>query len=322
MKALNNAPALPRFLGAVDIGGTKIAVGIVDHEGRVLEHTQFPTNLAGGFERAIGQIEGWLSACAARMGLAIQGIGIGCAGPVDAATGVLQNANNLPGWEGNNPVESLSRAFAVPAALENDADAAALGEMFWGSGKSLKRLIYVTVGTGIGVSVILDGRIYRGVAHCHPEIGHFVLDPDGPDCSCGSRGCWESCASGPAMTKWMNDNTPAASGDLSAKEICRRAEEGDPWAQRAVERESYYLGLGIANLILSFAPDAIVLGGSVMKSANLFMPGIREVIQRNCQLVPYKQTGILPASLGANGALVGAAQVWHHRFEICGGVIV
>ncbi len=308
-------------IGGVDIGGTKIAVGVVDQAGRVLAGNECATDVQRGFDDAMLRVIGLLRQCVERAQVKLQGIGIGSAGPLDSATGILGNMNNLPGWAGGNPVQILSREFGVPAALENDADAAALGELHWGSGKSRSRFVYVTVGTGIGVSVILDGKVYRGVDGCHPEIGHHIIDPSGPLCSCGVRGCWESLAAGPAMVAWVRRNSPAgcADGNLNAREICARAQNADELAQRAVEREAYYLGLGMANLIISFAPDAIVLGGSVMKSAHLFMDRMREVARQNCTLVPVDRVEISLASLGADAGLIGAAQVWHHRFERCGG---
>jgi len=309
------------MIGGVDIGGTKIAVGMVDQLGRVLAQRECPTDVARGFDHAMQRVTALLHQCADGTGVKLQGIGIGCAGPLDTAAGTLKNVNNLPGWEGGNPVDILSREFGVPAALENDADAAALGELHWGAGKSRKRFLYVTVGTGIGVSVILDGKVYRGVDGCHPEIGHHIIDPSGPPCSCGVRGCWESLAAGPAMRTWLRDNAPPTYGnrDLSAREICARAQDSDDWARRAVEREARYLGLGLANLITLFAPEAIVLGGSVMKSAHLFFDRMHEVIRQNCHLVPVERVEITLASLGADAGLIGAAQVWHHRFERCGG---
>ncbi len=305
------------MIGAVDIGGTKIAVGVVDDAGRVIARNQCPTDVPLGFDDAMRRAIGLLRECEQRAGVKLHGLGIGSAGPVNSITGRLGNVNNLPGWEGGNPVEVLSREFGVPAALENDADAAALGELRWGAGKSKTRFLYVTVGTGIGVSVILHGEVYRGVRGCHPEIGHHILDPAGPRCSCGVRGCWESLAAGPAMTAWWKENSSARDGNanLTAREICERAENGDELAQRAVEHEGYYLGLGLANLITLFAPDSIVLGGSVMKSAHLFLDRAREVIRQNCRLVPAECVEISLASLGADVGLIGAAQVWNHRFE-------
>jgi glucokinase len=308
-------------IGGVDIGGTKIAVGVVDQAGRVLASNECATDVQCGFNDAMLRVTTMLRQCVERAEIELHGIGIGCAGPLDSATGTLGDVNNLPGWKGGKPVDILSRKFGVSAALENDADAAALGELHWGAGKSRTRFLYVTVGTGIGVSVILDGKVYRGVDGCHPEIGHHIIDPAGPPCSCGVRGCWESLAAGPAMMVWLRKNAPPTYGnrDLNAREICSRAQDSDEWARRAVEREARYLGLGLANLITLFAPEAIVLGGSVMKSAHLFMDRMREVIRQNCRLVPADRVEITLASLGADAGLIGAAQVWHHRFERCGG---
>ncbi|MGA9356309.1 MAG: ROK family protein [Terriglobales bacterium] len=305
------------MIGAVDIGGTKIAAGVVDDAGRALAKDECATDVPRGFDDAMRRVTKMLRECAAHAGVSLQGIGIGSAGPVDSITGRLGNVNNLPGWEGGNPVEVLSRAFGVRAALENDADAAALGELRWGAGKSKARLLYVTVGTGIGVSVILRGEVYRGVNGCHPEIGHHIIDPAGPQCTCGARGCWESFAAGPAISAWWKENSAATDGNanLTAREICVRAADSDKTARRAVEREGYYLGLGLANLITVFAPDAIVLGGSVMKSAHLFLNRAREAIRQNCRLVPAQSVEISLASLGADAGLIGAAQVWNHRFE-------
>ncbi len=309
------------MIGGVDIGGTKIAVGVVDHEGRVLAKDMFPTDVPRGFDHAMQRVKALLAQCAERTGGKLQGVGIGCAGPVDRITGTLGNVNNLPGWQGGNPVDVLAKEFGVSAAMENDADAAALGELCWGSGKGRQRFLYVTVGTGIGVSVILNGKVYRGVNGCHPEIGHHILDASGPLCSCGVRGCWESLAAGPAMAAWLNENAPPKCHNISAREICSRAEDSDTWAQRAVKREGHFLGLGLANLITLFAPDAIVLGGSVMKSAHLFLDSMHEVIRQNCRLVPVECVEISLASLGADAGLIGAAQVWHHRFERSGGEV-
>src|SRR5271166_1836008 len=175
------------MIGAIDVGGTKIAVGVVDQTGRVLARRESATDVPRGFDDAMRRVVTLLRECTEVAGVKLCGIGIGSAGPVDTLTGRLGNVNNLPGWEGGNPVEILSREFGVPAALENDADAAALGELRWGSGKSKSRFLYVTVGTGIGVSAILDGKVYRGIDRCHPEIGHHIIDPVGPQCSCGAR---------------------------------------------------------------------------------------------------------------------------------------
>src|ERR1700693_2582118 len=285
-----NVIAVLRYLmiGAVDIGGTKIAVGMVTESGQVLARKESPTD-AASYTNGWATISGLLRETAQIASVEITGIGIGSTGPVDPFTGKFGEVDFLPGWRGQNPVEDLARMFRVQVALENDADAAALAEAGWGAGKNKSRLIFVTRGTGIGGGIVFDGRLYRGVDGAHPELGHQVIDPAGPLCSCGFRGCWESLAAGPAIVAWLNANAPAEyphRNGLTAKRICELAWQDEPLARQAVEREGYYLGLGVANLINLFTPDVIVLSGSLMKSAPLFLDGIRKLICQGCRFVP------------------------------------
>jgi glucokinase len=305
------------MIGAVDIGGTKIAVGMVTESGQVLARKESPTDTAS-YANGLSTIGGLLRETAQIAGVEITGIGIGSTGPVDPFTGKFGEVDFLPGWRGQNPVEDLARMFRVQVALENDADAAALAEAGWGAGKNKSRLIYVTVGTGIGGGIVFDGHLYRGVGGAHPELGHQVIDPAGPLCSCGFRGCWESLAAGPAMVAWLDANAPADyphREHLTAERICQLARQDDALAQQAVEREGYYLGLGVANLINLFTPDLIVLSGSLMKSAQLFLDGIRRVICRGCRFVPFEKTELALASLGEDSNLIGAARVWHDGIQ-------
>jgi glucokinase len=309
------------MIGAVDIGGTKIATGIVDAEGRVLTRSQVPTKAEAGYARAIQATIEMLRAAEHKTGQKITGIGIGSTGPVYPLTGEIGDVNFFPNWNGENPVKDLKRAFQVGAAIENDADAAALGESGWGAGRNKSRLIYVTVGTGIGVGLIFDGKVYRGVDYSHPEIGHHLIDPSGPSCYCGFHGCWESMATGPAMETWMAANIPAdypLKQDLTAKKICELARAGDRFAIRAVEREARYLSLGLANLVTLYVPDAIVLSGSVMNSSDLFLDTIHKTIADSCHFVPYHRCEIALASLGEDANLIGAARVWYHKFAPTG----
>jgi glucokinase len=304
------------MIGAVDIGGTKIAVGIVDDSGRVLSRTQAPTD-PDRYADAIELIARMLRETAAQAKVEISGIGIGSTGPVDPIRREFGDVDFLPGWRGKSPVQDLERVFNVQVALENDGDAAALAEAGWGAGRNRKRLIYVTVGTGIGGGIVLDGELYRGVDGAHPEIGHQVIDPSGPGCSCGFHGCWEALAAGPAMAAWIENHAPANYAHrqgITAQRICELAQQGDQVALQAVEHEAFYLGIGLANLINLFTPDAIVLSGSVMKSAHLFLDRIRAVIRSGCRFVPADKTELTLASLGDDTNLIGAARVWHYRF--------
>jgi glucokinase len=304
------------MIGAVDIGGTKIAAGVVDDNGKVLARSQTPTD-GQDYAAGLNAIMRMLRETALQAGAELSGIGIGSTGPVDPIRGEFGDVDFLPGWRGKNLVRDLEQAFHLRAALENDGDAAALAEAGWGAGRNRTRLIYVTVGTGIGGGIIFDGKLYRGVDGAHPEVGHHVVDPSGPPCSCGFRGCWESLAAGPAMVTWLERHAPAGylhRNGITAKRICELAREGDELAQQAVEQEAYYLGLGLANLINLFAPDMIVLSGSIMKSSALFLDRVREVIRSGCRFVPAEKTELTLASLGDDTNLIGAARVWHYRF--------
>lgn len=300
------------MIAGIDIGGTKIAIGLVDDEGHVAAQDQVPVHPELGPASASERIAGVLRGLLQKSALQLDGIGIACTGPVDPISGELGDVNTLRGWIGWNPVKELSAAFGVRAALENDADAAALGEARWGVGRGRRSLISITVGTGIGAGIILDGKVYRGVCGSHPEIGHHIVDPSGPLCTCGIHGCWESLASGPSLEQWYGEQN-AGEKPKSGKEICALAREGDVAALLAVARLRKYLGIGVSNVVSMFAPEVIALSGSVMKSADLLMEGIRNAVRTNCTLMPTEQCEILMSSLGSNAGLIGAAQVWHSR---------
>ena len=306
------------MIGGVDIGGTKIAAAAVAPDGRIVSRAECATNASQGFESGMKRIVGLLQECARAGGGKFKGIGVGTTGPIDPQTGVFGTVDNLPGWKGSNLKQPLEGEFGVPVAIENDADAAALGEAAWGAGRGKSRFIYVTVSTGIGGGIVFDGELYRGVDQSHPELGHMVVEASGPLCYCGAHGCWEWMAAGPAMVSWVRENAPPGAvlpADLSAKEICRLAEQGDALARKAVEREAYYLGVGLANLVTMYCPDAIALGGGVMGSAHLFLDRAREVVRTSCTLVPAEKTEILLARMGGDAGVAGAALAWHNRFE-------
>lgn len=302
-------------IGAIDIGGTKIAVGIVDENGRLISRMEASSKAAEAYHDGVELIADMMRKTSRSTGLEIAGIGIGATGPVDPFTGRFGDLDFLPLWSGESLVDDLAQDFGVPVALENDADAAALAEASWGAGRSKSRLIYVTIGTGIGGGIILDGQLYRGVDGAHPEIGHQVVDTVGPPCSCGLNGCWESLAAGPAMVRWVESQPEYSAGEqLTAKRICELALTGDTLALRAVDRETFYLGIGLANLVNLFTPDALILSGSIMKSADLFLDGIRKVMRQGCRFVPLEKAELTLASLGEDANLIGAARAWHYRF--------
>lgn len=297
-----------RRIGAVDIGGTKIAAGIVGDNGTILYRSECPTEPRRGFEDAVDRIRQMLHTAIDHSG-SINGIGIGCPGPLDPLTGVIGEVGTLPGWEGGRLADAVGEHFGLPVAVENDADAAALGEYAWGATQTSGTLIYVTISTGIGSGIVQNGKLYRGARGAHPELGHQLIDPAGPLCYCTVRGCWESLASGPAMTAAFSDIDPDR-GPLTAADICGLARKGDPLALRAVEREAHYIGLGVANLVTIFVPEVVCLGGGVMRSGDLFLDDIQATARRMCTQVPAEYTTFTLSSLGSDIGLLGAAQSW------------
>lgn len=301
------------LIGAIDIGGTKTAVGAVDANGKIVHECELPTDPTRGFADSIRRIRRKLHEVVDVCG-AIDGIGIGCPGPLDPFTGVIGEVGTLPGWQGGSLVKEFEEEFRVRVAVENDADAAALAEHKWGAGKGTQSFIYITISTGIGGGIILGGRLYRGAHGAHPELGHQIIADSGPLCYCGAHGCWESLASGTAMSEWMREIDPERN-IFTAAEVCELAQNGNDLALRATARESYYLGLGLANIVTLFTPEMIVLGGGVMKSSDLLLENALAVVKQVCTQVPIAGTRIALSSVGAKVGLVGAYEAWATRIS-------
>jgi glucokinase len=264
---------------------------------------------SAGIAVVLDELEELAASCEAR----IEGIGIGCTGPVDPQTGLIGHVDTILHWKGLNLIDVFGGRFGVPVAVENDADAAALAEYAHGCGRGSARFLYVTVSTGIGGGAVFDGRLYRGVKGNHPEFGHHVLEASGPLCYCGARGCWESLAAGPALAASYGGIT--GRNGFSAREVCQLAASGDAPARAAVDRAAFFLGAGLANLVTMFAPEVIALGGGVTRSWPLFDSRAREALRAHCRLVPCEDTRLLLSTLGDDLPLAGAAEAWFHRYS-------
>jgi glucokinase len=306
----------------IDLGGTHVRAGAFTSNGEMLAVQETPIEAARGPEPGLRRIQNLIeaiwNASGAKM---LLGIGVGSTGPIDPIHGMINNPFTLPGWE-NVPISAwLRNAFDVPVALENDADVAALGEYWRGAGQSIQRLYAVTVGTGVGTALILDGQIYRGMDGLHPEGGHVILDPSGPPCYCGAHGCWESLCAGPAIARQARQADlhhsillEMAGGDvekIDARLVAEAARLGDPPACAIIDKTAHYFSLGIINVIHSITPEMIVLGGGVMKSADLFLPHLSKAIAAHSIMIPAHRVRIAPAQLGNYAGLYGAAYtIW------------
>jgi glucokinase len=313
--------ARPATLIGVDLGGTIVRVGVLDaSQAQLLAFNQAPIEATQGPEAGVSRISTLIEKTLAESGRErLDGIGIGVTGPVDSQRGLIQNPYTLPGWENVDIRSPLSQRFGVPVILENDADVAALGEYWSGAGQNVRRLYAITVGTGIGTAFIQDGAIYRGLGGAHPDGGHQVVDPAGPPCYCGARGCWESLASGPAIARLAQEQItehPSSSllalaggeaGRIDARLVAEAARQGDSLALSVMENAARYFSLGLVNVVTLFVPEVIVLSGGVMNSISFFMPAIERALAEHDVMVPARKVRVVSAQLGYLAGTVGAA---------------
>ena len=313
------APRERKYLGAVDLGGSKILSVVADADGRRLAEDRRLTSAREGpdvvLERIVVSLEEVLTKAGLERG-DLEALGICSPGPCDIDAGVIACAPNLPGWR-NVPIRQyLEDGLGVPACLENDATAAALGEHVYGAGRGYRHLIYITVSTGIGGGLIIDGRLYRGATGVAGELGHMTIEPDGPLCGCGNRGCLEALASGTAVAA-HGEELIAQGGsallaklaqeqkELTAETVCRAAEKGDSASRDIIRRAGYYLGVGLASYVNIFNPEAIIIGGGLAKVGELLLAPARAEMEARAMPEALKAVQLKPAELGDYVGVMG-----------------
>jgi len=288
----------------IDIGGTTTAVAAVDVAGRIHARAEFETRSDRGFAPGLVQLVEAVRRVLseANWGEAtLSGIGIGCAGPVNSVRGTIHNPYTLPGWDGADIVSPLGQAFKVPVRLENDADAAAVGEFQLGAGRDASPLVMVTLGTGVGGAALVNGEICRGVNGEHPELGHIPVLPDGRPCYCGARGCWESLASGTAIA---DEGGPFGFKNSRAVFAARPV---DAKAAAIVQRAVNATATATWTLIHTLLPRRIILGGGIGEEHfDLFAPAMRQQISRATQ-IPGGSVEIVKGCLGNDAGVIGAS---------------
>lgn len=303
----------------VDIGGTKIAAGVVDEEGTILDTSQVPTP-----ETPEGVIDAIANAVqAVSAGCDVHAVGIGAAGYVDNKRATVLFAPNI-NWRHEALKDKVEQRVGLPVAVENDANAAAWGEYRFGAGQGHDDVVCVTLGTGLGGGIIIGGKLYRGRFGIAGEFGHIRVVPDGLLCGCGSQGCWEQYASGRALVRYarqravatpenakvllsLGDGTPAA---IEGKHISEAARAGDPVARDSFRELARWAGAGLADLASLFDPSAFIVGGGVSDEGDLVLEPIRKSFRRwlvGNQWRPHAQ--VLAAQLGGKAGLVGAADL-------------
>jgi glucokinase len=314
-----------RVLLGIDIGGTKTVVVLARANGEILAESRLEDWTSGSWEADVRKLEQHAKVLMRGAGVAeeaLHAIGLSAPGPLNPVTGVVIDCPNVPGWKGVPLVESLFNAFGVQVLLENDANAAALAEWRFGAGQGARSLIYLTMSTGCGAGLILEGRLYRGSTFQAGEVGHIPVAPEGRLCHCGLRGCLEAYVGGAAIGDQMREAVQAGKADMileladgdperiSARLWIEALRAGDDYALALREDFLNHLAQGLATLIASFDPDTIVLGTIVRENKDLFMEDLRERVYARVwpSLRHVKiEAGLLGERLPAYAALCVAA---------------
>ena len=307
------------YIVGIDIGGTKLATVVADSTGHILGKVRKPTLAEKGPEYALGLLFDMVRETISLAGLeqtSISAIGVSCGGPLDTKTGIVYSPPNLPGWDALPLKAKLESEFQVPVTIENDANASALAEYRFGGGRGYNAVLYMTMSTGIGGGIVLDGQIYHGANDSAGEVGHQILLPDGPLCGCGKRGCLEALCSGPAIARraqatirkqladvkasstTMLTLTDGRIEDVKSEHVLEAARTGDALALELISETAYYMGWGIANLVNVLNPDIVLLGTIAIAAGDLLLDPIREMVSKFAMTRSAAAVEIKSAQLG------------------------
>ncbi len=310
----------------IDLGGTNCKFGIVDAEGRVINSSKAPTRADSGPE---GVVEGIVRHAKELIdaGYAVKAVGMGCPGPMSARDGIIYQAPNLPGWTDVPLQKMMEERLSLPVALNNDANAAAYGEFWVGAGKDVDTMILITLGTGVGGGIILNDELYLGPDDTAGEIGHMIIQADGPLCNCGSRGCIEALVGSAAIRRTIMEKIDAgeptiinipegAEDDFEIKVVYDAAVKGDKVAKETFARMGHLLGITSGALINLLNPEMIAFGGAVSNAGDYIFKPLRETAQKSCFKKPGQRARLVAASLGNDAGIIGAAGLAMKRYQV------
>lgn len=298
----------------VDIGGTKSAAVLGRADGTIIARREEPTEVQTGPQAILARLIAMARELLKQQDLTprdLSGIGISCGGPLDTKTGIVYRPPNLPDWDAVPVRDLFEEAFpGVRVALENDANATALAEWRYGAGRGTQSMAFLTMGTGIGGGLILDGRLYRGANDLAGEVGHQTILINGPLCKCGKRGCLEALASGPAVARLAQESLHYGRGkrlieiaggkpaQITAKHVIDAAKEGDAFCRNVLSEVGTYMGIGLANLIQILNPERIVLGTLAVHAGELLLEPIRTAVSEYAWERSRSVCRIVAAELG------------------------
>jgi glucokinase len=311
-----------RYAVGIDVGGTKIAAGIVDRAGAVLTCRQTRAHSEREPEVVIAAIEDAYRAlmeCSSVDPRDLAGVGIGFPGTINLPRGSILICSNLPGWDHVPLRDILAERLGLPVVLDNDAHMCAVGEHRFGAGRGVRDMCYVCFSTGFGLGAIVDDRLVTGCTGSAGELSHVVVHPGGPPCTCGKRGCLMTYASGIGLARQIKERVaageetilrgllPSDGRRISGEQVAAAAEQGDRVAQEVLRSVGYYFGLGLAMLVQLFNPELIVTGGGLTQIGPLLMDEVARGLHENVQPELRDTVRLAPSQLGGNIGIIGAA---------------
>lgn len=313
---------------AIDIGGTKFITAVIDSDGNTLSRIYSLTRREQGPHKIIQRLIASVRVAVKKSGLEaadISALGVAFAGIIDSRSGLVSEAPNI--WRSRNIKlrDILAAELQMPVYLMNDASAAALGENGFGAGRGSTNMIYLTVSTGIGGGIIIDGELYEGTDGCAGELGHTIIAHGGPECKCGKCGCLESLASGTAIARMARERLDSGedsllrtmiadiNAELRAEEVAEAARKGDKLAIDVIQTAACWLGVGLGNIANIFNPQLIVIGGGVSRIGEMFFRPARKAMKQHAFRLPARTVRVVKAQLGADSGLLGAAVYIVHK---------
>ncbi|QSO52269.1 ROK family protein [Alicyclobacillus curvatus] len=298
----------------IDLGGTKIAAAVVNEAGEVLAHLNVPTRAEDGPRAVLDR----MAELAWRVSETVpsvrpMAVGVGAPGPLNPKNGLVFGPPNLPGWDHVNLVEELQERLDLHVVLDNDANAATLAESTVGAGRGFQDLVYITVSTGIGGGVMLDGKVRQGQSGGAAEVGHHIVDIHGPLCRCGNHGCLETFASGTAIERTALEKLGEP---LDARQVVERARAGSAIAEQILDDVYRYLGVGLVNVVNLFDPAIIIVGGGVAQIGRPMFEALQKAVNNNhFRSKAAERVKVVPAQLGTRAGVIGAALLPHVETE-------
>ena len=311
-----------QYTVGVDIGGTNITAGLVDREGKIIARSHRPALATEGPAATLGMVKEAIREVLGQAGVALDqvtGIGMGVPGLHRSAEGICLFSPNLAGWRNVDVVGPIRDELGLATYMLNDVKTATLGEHRFGAGRGYDHMVMITLGTGIGGGVISDGQLRLGSSEGFSEVGHMVIEVDGPLCTCGNRGCWEALAARDAIIRRMifalATGRPSRLAEaieydqsqITPALVAEYAAQGDPLAAQVWEESMMYVGVGVVNLVTLYNPQVLVIGGGIAQAGDLVFAPVLRTVKARAHMVPASSVKIVPSALGEDAAVVGGA---------------